>query len=260
MANTNYQLKIMSKLTRQEILKLVNGYIGVDGGYLMDFSYSSHQEFYPYYCGLDIDPLELKDMTTRYRFIHILEQASILDQAKILRGTLAKCPPDSSDPRRTPEKAREIESWARRCESSVVSGDFSLTITSAVVERAISDAEVLIRENGATSGIDRIHTTLHGYLFAVCDQAGIAHDSNANITALFGLLRQKHHGFQPNGHRSNDVTTVLRALASIIDAMNPVRNQASVAHPNPILLDEDEAWLVINAARTFLHYVSRKLS
>lgn len=249
----------MSKLTSQEILKLVNDYIGVDGGYLVDFSYSSHQEFYPYFCGLNINPLELKDLTTRQRFIQILEQASALEQAKILRGTLAKCPPDSSDPRRTPEKAREIEGWAHRCESSVVPGILSLTITSAVVERAISDAEVLIRENGATSGIDRIHTTLHGYLIAVCDQAGIAHNDSANITALFGLLRQKHPHLQPSGHRSNDVTAVLRGLSSIIDAMNPVRNQASVAHPNPILLEEDEAWLVINAARTFLHYISRKL-
>jgi hypothetical protein len=133
------------------------------------------------------------------------------------------------------------------------------SITSDVVERAIRDAKVLIRENGATSGIDRIHTTLHGYLINVCDQANIVHNNNANIPALFGLLRQHHPSLQPSGPRSNDVTTILRALASIIDVMNPVRNQASVAHPNPVLLAEDEAWLVVNAARTFLQYLSQKL-
>lgn len=249
----------MSRLTRQEILKLVNDYIGVEGGYLVDFSYSSHREFYPYYCGLNIDPLELKDMTTRQRYMHILEQASGPDQAKIVRGTLAKCPPGTDDPRRTPEKAAEIETWAIRCEGGVVPGGLSGSITSDVVERAIADAEVLIRENGATSGIDRIHTVLHGYLLAVCDQAGISYNSNANITTLFNLLRQNLPELQPTGPRANDVTTVLRALASIIDAMNPVRNQASVAHPNPVLLAEDEAWLVINTARTFLQYFSRKL-
>lgn len=71
----------MSELTRQEILQLFNE------SYLVGFSDSSHKAFYLYYCGLGIDPLELADMTTRHRFIHILEQASAPDQAKILRGT-----------------------------------------------------------------------------------------------------------------------------------------------------------------------------
>lgn len=84
----------MSKgMTRPEIYSLVNDYIGVDGGYLREFTYRTHQEFYPYYCDLDIDPLTLEGMTTRERFIHILEKAAPHDQAKILRGVLKKCPP-----------------------------------------------------------------------------------------------------------------------------------------------------------------------
>jgi hypothetical protein len=43
-------------LTRQEIARLVNRYIGVSGGYLGDFSYRTHAEFYPEYCDLDINP------------------------------------------------------------------------------------------------------------------------------------------------------------------------------------------------------------
>jgi hypothetical protein len=35
---------------------------------------------------------------------------------------------------------------------------------------------------------------------------------------------------------------------------------ASVAHPNPSLLDEPEARLVINASGTLLHYLDDKLS
>lgn len=250
----------MSKVTRQEILKVVNDYIGVEGGYLVDFTYNNHQEFYPYYCGLNINPHELENMTTRQRFIAILENASPNDQAKILRGVLAKCPPAVEHNRRTQERAAEIESWARRSEGAVVPGSFSFAITSDVVERAISDAEVLIRENGATSGIDRIHTALHGYLLAVCNSANIPHTTGANITALFVLLRQHHAKLQPAGPRADDLTKILRALSAIVDAFNPVRNQASVAHPNPQLLEEDEAWLVINSARALLHYIERKIS
>lgn len=249
----------LSGLTGREILRVVNDYVGVDSGYLVGFSYSSHQEFYPYYCGLNIDPLQLSDMTTRQRYLHILEHATPADQAKILRGTLVKCPHGSSS-WRTPELAAELESWARRIEGAVVSGTALSAITSDVVDRAIADAEVLIRENGATSGIDRIHTSLHGYLLAVCEREGISHDADANIAGLFSLLRQYHPCLQAVGPRSADITRMLRALATIADALNPVRNMASVAHPNPTLLAEDEAWLVINAARTLMQYLGRKFN
>ena len=58
-------------MTRPEIYSLVNDYIGVDGGCLRDFTYRTHQEFYPYYCDVDIDPLTLAGLTARERFIHI---------------------------------------------------------------------------------------------------------------------------------------------------------------------------------------------
>ena len=40
---------------------------------------------------------------------------------------------------------------------------------------------------------------------------------------------------------------------------NPVRNRASVAHPNSALLAVDEAMLVVNIARTLLAYFDGKL-
>ena len=88
-----------SKLSRPEIYRLVNEYIGVSGGYLGDFSYRTHEEFYPQHCDLDIDMDALKG-TTRERFLHILSSADGSTQAKIVRGILAKYPvagfPDDS--------------------------------------------------------------------------------------------------------------------------------------------------------------------
>jgi hypothetical protein len=48
-------------------------------------------------------------------------------------------------------------------------------------------------------------------------------------------------------------------MSAIIAVLNPVRNRASVAHPNDELLEEPEAMLVINAVRTILQYVNAKL-
>jgi len=43
-------------------------------------------------------------------------------------------------------------------------------------------------------------------------------------------------------------------------ALLPVRNRASVAHPNAELLGEPEARLVINVGRTLLDYLDAKPS
>jgi len=79
-------------LKKSDIYRLVNDYIGVYDGYLRDFSYKTHREFYPYYCDLEINVKDYEPGTTREKFMRILEKASPLDQAKILRGVFKKYP------------------------------------------------------------------------------------------------------------------------------------------------------------------------
>ncbi len=134
-----------------------------------------------------------------------------------------------------------------------------LLITSAAVVRALSDFEVLISsKGGAVSGVDRIHTALHAYLGEVCNEAGIQHSDDADITTLFQLIRQQHPKLQkhPPGVEAQKM---LRALATIVDTLNPLRNSKSMAHPNEELLDEPEAMLAANAVRSLLHYLNGKL-
>jgi hypothetical protein len=86
----------MSAMTRMEIKKLVNRYIGVSGGYLGDFSYRTHADFYVEYCDLDIDPYQYEG-TTRERFEKILETSPPHVQSKIIRGIIEKYPPKDGD-------------------------------------------------------------------------------------------------------------------------------------------------------------------
>lgn len=80
-------------LTKSEVFRLVNDYIGVQGGYLGDFSRRTHAEFYPYYCDLDdLNVDEYEGGTTRYTFINILEKVDPISQAKIIRGIFRKYP------------------------------------------------------------------------------------------------------------------------------------------------------------------------
>jgi hypothetical protein len=134
----------------------------------------------------------------------------------------------------------------------------SLATTSDVVERALRDAERLIATEGATSGVDRLHTAFHGYLFAVARKAELTVSEDANVTELFRIIRERHPGLQQQGARQADIDKAGRALAKVVDTLNPVRNNASVAHPNDSLLDEPEAMLVINAVKTLLHYLDAR--
>lgn len=248
-------------LRKPEIARVVNDYIGVDGGYLSDFSYAKLDEFYPYYCELDIEPQKLyPQSTTRWRFQHILEQADASSQAKILKGLLRFCPPSPDSARRTPLLAGEIQAMVDRIENGPTVSAVHPVNTSDVVRRAIADADSLLNSTGATSAVDRIHTALHGHLRALCDTAGIPYDQDPTMTQLLKVLRQKHPRLQNLGSRPQEIATVLNSAGAILDALNPVRNKASVAHPNPDLLDHDEAVLVINVARTIMGYLDAKIS
>lgn len=248
----------MSGLTNPEIYTVVNRYIGVQGGYLGDFSYRTHAEFYLEFCDVDVDPYQYQG-TTRERFISILSDSPPDVQARILRGVLKKYPLGSSE-LRTQQRFDEIQAIIARLEGASAVASPVPRITSMVVDRAISDAETLLQSSGATSGVDRIHTALHGYLRAVCDDVGIPYGQDLSITALFNLLRRSHPRLQQVAHHASEVDKILKSFASVLDSLNTLRNRASVAHPNPVLLERHEALLAINAARTVLHYLDAKVS
>lgn len=246
-------------LSRGDVLKVVNRYIGVDGGYLGDFTYRTHAEFYPEFCDLDIDPDQYEG-TTRERFIEILSSSPPARQSKILKGVLARFPLEDE-----PTSARlrchaDILQMIARLEGRAGVASPTPVITTAVVAEAIRDAETLLDAGRPTSAVDRVHTSLHGYLKAICDTANIPYENDASLTRLFKRIRGRHDALRSAGPRTQDIAKVLNSLSATIDALEPVRNRASMAHPNEALLDKPEAMLVINAARTILHYLDAKLS
>ncbi len=245
----------------REVMIVVNRYIGVSRGYLGDFSYRTHSEFYSEYCDTEFDPDALEG-TTRERFIQILSTASADAQAKILRGVLERFSVEASDapPTRTVELRTAIEQMADRADDAPRIPTPSLDVQTEAVQRALTDAEHLIAQSGATSAVDRVHTALHAYLRAVCGMAGLAVPDDASLTALFKAIRRGHPALAATGPRSGDIDRVLRSFSSILDALNPLRNQASMAHPQSSLLDQPEAMLVVHAARTLLHYLNARLN
>jgi hypothetical protein len=248
----------MAGMTDREVLKLVKKYIGIDAGNLMEFSYNSLAEFYTE-IGVDRD-LDSYTGTKRARFVAILNEADPREQAKIVRGVLERIEPNPERlSTRTQELHDELLALAERLEGACPVRSKKPAITSEVVERAINDAERLLETEGATSAVDRLHTVLHGYLRAVCESEGIEYTKNMLMSGLFGLIRNRHPAFAAVGPREREINQILRSMSGIMDAMNPIRNESSEAHPNKDLLDPPEASLVINSARTILHYLDMKI-
>jgi hypothetical protein len=52
---------------------------------------------------------------------------------------------------------------------------------------------------------------------------------------------------------------VLGSLAGALDSLNTIRNRATLAHPNELLLEGAEAMLYINLSRAVLTYVDSRL-
>jgi len=245
-------------LKNKNINKLVYEYIGVSGGYLADFTYRTHREFYAN-LELDINPDMMAGRTTKERFIEILKTNSPSVQAKILSGILERYPIGSSESR-TQERYDEIQGWIKELQTNGTINIPAPKTVSGIVSRAVEDAAQLIASRGASSGVDRMHTALHGYIKSICLEAGLEINRDAGVTELFKALREGHPAFSNFGPRSDDILKILRALATVIDALNPIRNRATIVHPNDDILDEPEAILVINSIRTLLVYLDAKIA
>ena len=128
--------------------------------------------------------------------------------------------------------------------------------------QAIADTETLLQSlGGAPVSVDRVHTTLHAYLMGECETAGIKHDGDAPVSKLLKELRAHHPKLVAAPASSTArAQQILQSFGQALDVLSPLRNMASMAHPNEGLLDSAEAQLVINAGRTILTYLDARLN
>jgi hypothetical protein len=121
-----------------------------------------------------------------------------------------------------------------------------------MVREALNDAKAL-HGNGAGRAVDRMHTAIHAYFLHLARTAEIPIESDPTTGRLFRVLREQHPALQPVGPRAEDITKMLKALAGAVEALSPLRNHASAAHPNPVL-DHPEAEAFANCVRTLFSY------
>lgn len=124
----------------------------------------------------------------------------------------------------------------------------------STVSRALADAKALVGHSDAASAIDRAHTALHAYLIDLCEEASIPIERDITMSNAFKKLRKSHPDLAHEGPRVEDISKILQAFASAIDAFSTIRNKASLAHANE-LLDEPEATAALNSIYTVFRYL-----
>jgi hypothetical protein len=251
-------------LTKGEAVRLVNAWIGVSGGYLGSFGYASHDEFWLMHCDVDVSTNDF-DGSTRECFIDTLLSVPPDSQANALRAILDEYPPEDrpaepENPRfRTPAFHQEIQRWISRLEGDHGVVAVELPGSPEMVQAALDDAELLLRSPGGPQrAVDRVHTALHGYLRAMCVEAQVDVADRPSLTACFKRLRQDHPALADLALNGRETSRLGTAMAGIVDALEPIRNNRSAAHPNPELLGPAEAVLAINAASSLLAYLEVK--
>lgn len=253
-------------MTQREILRLVEDYIGTHDGYLNYFSYNIHDTFYHKYCDLDVDvaAYRARGLTTLRAFIEILKDAKPRDQAKIIRGVFEKFPPPDDLTTDTSKKRFEVYKQmvgvADRLDADGQVDTPQIAETSDVVLEALKDAEVLLSSRGPKSAVDRAHTALHGYLKNLCSVRGFDIPSDASMTELFKIIRERFSEFAATIPHDREAKRVFGSMASVLDSLNTIRNRGTLAHPNELLLDAAEAMLYINISRAVLGYLDAKVT
>jgi HEPN domain-containing protein len=119
----------------------------------------------------------------------------------------------------------------------------------------VEDAEVFIRDGRYDSAVDRIHTAFHGYLRAVLDEHNVDYQPTDSLTSLYNKLHTCYETIIQPADVSARVKTILRSAGGMVQSVNELRNNNTIAHPNGQLIEKREAQLVIKLVNAVMDYI-----
>jgi hypothetical protein len=181
---------------------------------------------------------------------HLASSAAARQAAKVLADTLTEVVPNRPYIRHV---VYVIDTSAPTLVSAPVP-----QFTSRAVLLALADADHLLEAGSAVSAVDRVHTALMGHLRLLCDRHSLPFAETDGAATLIKKLFKANEQVGSAAH-SEHMLKILRSAGAMLDAFEPLRNRGSMAHANAELLDEREAMLVVNIARSLFHYLDTKV-
>jgi len=117
------------------------------------------------------------------------------------------------------------------------------------LSKSIKDS---IEKNEPESALDRLHTFVVKYIRGLCSKHEIDYESNHPLHSLFGSYVK--HLVNENLIESDMTERILKSSISVLEAFNDVRNNQSFAHDNPIL-NYNESILIFNDVSNVIKFI-----
>ncbi len=241
-------LSIVEKRVLERVLQM-------SGGYVLDFSDRTFQEFVADSVSLDIyDPKYVHASGSKANMLRgFWKVAPNAVVGKLLKDLLDRAVTNRDIKLEDPDLQASYRAAARLKQDRPVPELDALTNLDEkdfeVVAKAVKDA---IDRNEPETGLDRLHTFLMKYLRSRLQDAGVTAKRDTPLHSLFG---QYVKTLEQSGHIESEMTLrILKTSISNLEAFNDVRNNRSLAHDN-LILNYEEALLIFNHVASSVRFL-----
>jgi predicted SprT family Zn-dependent metalloprotease len=262
------QTKQMAELTYIE-KAYVEKFLEMEGGFVLDFSDRTFQEFVGESVTIDIN--EQKYYVNGGSKAKRLRQF-IKDEPNYTIGRLfssfyeyklSKIRTGSTHLKNDENLQKEFLKIAERLKQEIIVEHLE-AIKPIVDDRDFKLLSKSIKEsiekNEPETALDRLHTFTFRYLRELCDKHQIANDKSESLNAIFGkyvkfIVDNKHV-------ESSMAEKILKYSINIIEAFNDIRNNKSFAHDNPILNYQESVLIFNNVSNTikYIEFIESRIS
>lgn len=251
----------MSDLSSIEKMKLEKLF-DMGGGYVLDFSNRTFQEFILDNIGIDIFDAKYDyasgSKANRLRAFwnkepnHIVGKltSDLLEfwktQKQIRYQETAQVEKDLYDEcNKIAERLKQDGTVENIEVIQAYSGDKSFALLAKSIRESIN-------KNEPESALDRLHTYVVKYIRQLCDKHKIVYDKDTPLHSLFGGYIK--HLTQNKLIETEMTERILKSSISILESFNKVRNEQSFAHANPIL-NYNESILIFNNVSSSIKFI-----
>lgn len=245
----------MSDISFIERNKL-EGLLGMGGGYVLDFTNQTFQEFVADSTGKDIydSKYQYGSCSKANRLRAFWKKEPNYIAGKLIADLLEYS--RQCTPVRKQDAYVECSRIAQRLQQGApVSEIEAITPNSGgrdfeILAKSVKDA---IDRNEPESGLDRLHTFVVKYIRALCERNGMGVEREKPLHSLIGeyLKHLKQRGLI----ESEMTERILKSSISVMEAFSRVRNEQSFAHDNRVL-NYNESLLILNHVASSIRFIS----
>ncbi len=227
---------------------------GMGGGYVLNFSNRTFQEFVLDTVGKDIDDAKYNcasgSKANRLRGFWTSEQNLIV--GRLLSALIEYGQADTAF---APDLLSQCRGIVNRLLQELPVREIE-ALTSVTNEKEFEHLERSVRDaverSNPESGLDHLHTYLVKFVRVRCERRGIDITKEKPLHSLFGEYI-KH--LREEGLIESEMTErILKSSISHMEAFNHVRNNKSLAHDNKVL-GYEEALFIMNAVTSSIRFV-----